>query len=82
HLDVNGHVNNVRYLEFVLDSFDFHFRTTRHLVQVDMNFLNEAVYGDVVQIRSQRCDGFYLHALCRDDGPELCRIKTTWDKVG
>ena len=80
-LDVNGHVNNVKYLEYILDSFPLDFIKTHDIKQIDMNFLNEAFYNDVVDIRTQQCRGNYLHALFREGGKtELCRAKTSWGK--
>ena len=46
-----------------------------------MNFLNEALYGDSVDIHTHAKDGYYLHALFRDHRQtELCRMKTLWKK--
>ncbi len=81
HLDVNGHLNNVKYLDFVLDSFPPECREANDLVELDMNFTNEALLGDQVEIQTQKYDGHVLHALYREkDGAELCRLKTVWSK--
>ncbi|MBN1482139.1 hypothetical protein EH223_07775 [candidate division KSB1 bacterium] len=82
HLDVNGHVNNVKYLEFVLDAFPLDFLTNNMLVTLDMNFINEALYDDTVAIHTQHIQDYYLHSLFRDNGKtELCRLKTRWRKT-
>ena len=49
-LDVNQHVNNVRYAQWILDSvpLDWHRRFT--LLEYEVNFLDEARAGDVVSI--------------------------------
>ncbi len=78
HLDVNGHLNNVKYLDFVLDSFSLDFRQRHSLVELDMNFLNEALLGDHVQICTERRQNFYIHTLYRDTNTELCRLRTAW----
>jgi acyl-ACP thioesterase len=81
HLDVNGHLNNVKYLDFVLDSFSPDFRAENDLVELDMNFTNEALLGDQIKIQTFEKDGDFLHALYRDAGQtELCRLKTVWAK--
>jgi acyl-ACP thioesterase len=80
-LDVNGHVNNVKYLEYILDSFALDFFKTHNLKQLDMNFLNEAFYEDRIEIRTQKIQENYVHSLFRDNGKtELCRAKTNWKK--
>ena len=80
HLDVNGHVNNVKYLEYVIDSFDHDFLVNHKLKSLEMNFLAEALYGDVIDIKTQQTKNLsYLHSLQRHaKGGELCRLKTNW----
>ena len=83
HLDVNGHVNNVKYLEFVLDSLPMYFLAKYHLSALQMNFLAEALYGDTIEIKTQENgDLSYLHSLYRkQQGDELCRLNTIWEKA-
>ncbi len=81
-LDVNGHLNNVKYLDFVFDSFSEDFRQHHHLVELDMNFTNEALLGDVVEIRTEKKQDHFLHALYRQNGgAELCRLKSRWQRI-
>lgn len=82
HLDVNGHVNNVKYLDYVVDSFGHDFLVKHHLKSLEMNFLAEALYGDVIDIKTQQTgDLGYLHSLQHQvKGDELCRLATTWAK--
>ena len=78
HLDVNGHVNNVKYLEFVLDSFPLEW-SQHSISDVTVNFINEARYGDEVVVRTaKQSDDELLHSLRRADGEELCRLQTRW----
>jgi len=79
---VNGHVNNVKYLDYVVDSFGHDFLVKHHLKSLEMNFLAEALYGDVIDIKTQQTgDLGYLHSLQHQvKGDELCRLATTWAK--
>lgn len=81
HLDVNGHVNNVKYVEFVLDSFPIEFRKQHRLLDLKINFMNEALYGDEILIRTaEDGSGGFLHSLVRpSDGVELGRVLTYWE---
>ena len=83
HLDVNGHVNNVKYLEFVIDSLPYDFLVEHQMTSLEMNFLAEALYGDTIEIKSQEIGHLsYLHSLQRKHkGDELCRLKTIWRKI-
>ncbi len=82
HLDVNGHMNNVKYLELVLDSFPFDFCRNRFLQEVSINFINEALPGERLLIRTAPADdGAFAHLLVRaNDGLELCRMRTKWSE--
>ena len=83
YLDVNGHVNNVKYLEFVIDSLPFDFLNDHHLELLEINFLAEALYDDIIEIKTQRTsDLSFVHSIQRQhEGDELCRLKTSWVKV-
>ncbi len=49
-LDVNHHVNNIHYLRWVLDDFDYDFRKINRLYAIESNFLSEAFYGEELKI--------------------------------
>jgi len=83
HLDVNGHVNNVKYLEYVIDNYSYDFLNAHHLYELEMNFLNEALLGDTLNIRTRHVDErTHIHSLSNvKDKRECCRIKTIWEKT-
>jgi len=51
-LDMNGHVNNTRYAQWILDSASPEAYRTRRVVRYDVNFLTELQVGDAVAIDS------------------------------
>lgn len=51
-LDVVNHVNNVKYLEWCLDLIDPNILLHHILKSIDMNFLNELLLNDNVEIQS------------------------------
>lgn len=81
-LDVNGHVNNVRLVEIILDSFSIDFRKEFFLNEFQINFLNEALAGDEIGVSNSTQDNSeYQHMLLRKrDDAELCRAITRWRK--
>ncbi len=80
HLDVNGHVNNVKYLEYFMDSFSNDFLQTHQLNRVDVNFLAEALVNNQVLINTQQIDNttFLQNLVRKQEDVELCRAKTMW----
>jgi acyl-ACP thioesterase len=82
-LDLNQHVNNVRYVEWALeaapDALDEHHRPHR----LDVQFRAESVYGDTVR---SACgvdgEGMLLHRVSRPaDGRTLALARTEWKEA-
>ena len=77
-LDMNGHVNNVRYIEWVFNSLSLEFHETHRLQEFEVNFLAEALYGHEVMIATEKGDAdHWLHSIMAD-GDELLRAKSVW----
>lgn len=81
-LDVNQHVNNVKYIQWVTDTFTVSFLSGHTPKSVEVSYLSESVEGDSILIRSNGpCveNNCSLHSVIRvDDGRELCRIMICW----
>lgn len=78
-LDVNEHVNNVRYIEWVLDTFTLNFRRMHKLRELEIVYLAEALYDDELSVATETNSATYEHSLIRNaDRRELCRVRTRW----
>jgi len=82
-LDVNEHVNNVKYIEYILDSLSFDFVKSNQLKELEINYLSEAHYNDTITVKQANMESLHLlHSLSREsDGTKLCRARTTWEKI-
>src|SRR5690606_30622257 len=62
-LDINGHVNNVTFAEWSLESVPVALRDTHTVRTLDLHFRAEARYGDTATVRTQalnaNSDGSY-----------------------
>ncbi|MEX0599479.1 MAG: acyl-ACP thioesterase domain-containing protein, partial [Rhodothermales bacterium] len=80
-LDVNGHVNNVRYVEWSVEGVPADVLREQVVCSLDLHFRAEGNYGDVVTVRSSTVPGeearTYAHVIVRD-GDELARARTKW----
>ena len=47
-VDVNGHINSVKYIEHVLDLFDINFYKTHRLKRIDVAYIAESHQGDLL----------------------------------
>ncbi|MDP2968786.1 MAG: thioesterase [Deltaproteobacteria bacterium] len=84
-LDMHQHVNNARYIEWVLDSYPLEMNQTHHISTFEINFLAESNCGDELSIQSERqkdSSPTFLHTMIRkEDGKELCRARVKWRRV-
>jgi acyl-ACP thioesterase len=79
-LDLNGHVNNVRYIEWLLNSLPTAFHSSHILTDLEINFLGEARHEQTVGVCSAEYNACcYSHTLKVDD-TELVRARTAWTK--
>ena len=81
NLDLNDHVNNVTYIEWLLDSIPLDFQRSYQLKELEILYLAEALYDDKLKsYLEQAGNSTYNHSLVRDkDKKEVCRAKTKWD---
>lgn len=80
-LDLNGHLNNTRFLDLALETFADDWLLAHEPVEIELSFLAEGRRADRLVSRRQReDDGAFLHSLVREaDGKELFRARTVWE---
>jgi acyl-ACP thioesterase len=85
-IDMHHHVNNIKYIEWILDSFPFEMNQTHQIHTFEINFLAESSCGDAIAIHSETLQEsaptVLHHVIRKDDGRELCRARTGWRRVG
>ncbi len=78
-IDVNGHVNNVRYFEWVLDSVPSQRLAAARVREVEASFVSEALLGDSVSVRSVDGPSESRHTVVDlEGGREICRLRLGW----
>jgi acyl-ACP thioesterase len=79
-IDVNMHVNNSRFVQWVIDSFPADFLLSHRVSEIEVNFLQQAVLGDQYYINTQEITPTeFLTSIFRVDGQkELARVRTVW----
>lgn len=78
--DINRHVNNVKYIEWIVDSFEIGRFGQQEIAEIDMNFLGETTENeDVIQMfYAEKSETSDYHALRNEKGTEVFRMITTW----
>jgi acyl-ACP thioesterase len=81
-IDMHHHVNNTKYIEWILDSYAFEMHRKCHVHTFEINFLAESSYGDDISIHTEPlgdAPSTFLHSVFRkNDNRELCRAKAGW----
>ena len=84
-IDMHHHVNNTKYIEWILDSYPFEMNQTHQIQTFEINFLAESPYGDEISVHTEPVENFplaFLHSVFRKgDGRELCRAKVSWKRI-
>lgn len=79
-IDRNHHLNNVRYLDWAIESVPAHVRDSRRLSRLTVDFRAEAMLGDFVAVHAVPVEeGTWHHGIFRkEDMRELARVQTVW----
>ena len=80
-LDVNNHVNNVKYIRILLDSYSYNWRSSKTILSFEINYLAEAAYNDELEILKSEIneEGFVIQEIERkSDNKVICRAKLKW----
>lgn len=80
-LDVNGHVTNSRYVDWIFETFDCQMFEKQRLRSLSINFLAEALYKHVIVVKTEMITKrHFRHAVLQaDEHLEICRAETIWE---
>ncbi len=79
-IDINQHFNSGRYLERIIDSYDFDFHEKHELEELEINFVKEGVPEDYLGVRRQIIDkqNHICSVVRQSDGQDLIRARLVW----
>ncbi len=84
-LDVNGHVNNVRYIDWAVESVPQELFKNRRIAELEVVFRAETLYGDTVVAQSGAPDDsrdVFFHRVTREgDGREVAALRSVWSQT-
>lgn len=68
-LDINGHVNNIRYIDYIFNQFSYEFRMEHDISEIEMNFMKESKMGNVLTctIKPGKENNQFLHCIHNKD---------------
>lgn len=75
-IDVNGHVNSIRYIEHILDLFPIEVYKEKRIRRFEMAYVAESYYGDELSFYMDDAgDGVYQVEVKKNGNDIVCRSK-------
>jgi len=82
-IDINRHVNNVKYLKWLIDALPIETLTEKPVSELEINFLHELKLGEQIQIFQELNDK--NHMCCKikskTTGKENCRARIIFNQI-
>lgn len=77
-IDFNSHMNTMRYIGLMVDMIDIELIKSNRPLRIDVHFMNECLYGQLLKVGTQSVENGTLFEVTRDDGVVACRASFIW----
>jgi medium-chain acyl-[acyl-carrier-protein] hydrolase len=81
-IDVNMHVNNTRYITWVMNTYRPEYIISHVPATIEVNYISEGHINETVNIitaKSTELPASFIHSVKRqNDNSEMCRIRLSW----
>ena len=77
-IDFNSHMNTMRYIGLMVDMIDIELIKSNRPLRIDVHFMNECLYGQLLKVGMQSVENGILFEVTRDDGVVACRASFIW----
>ena len=79
-IDINGHVNSIRYIEHILDLFPIELYKTKRIRRFEMAYVAESYFGDELSFFCDEVNANEFHVEVKKNGSEVvCRSKVIFE---
>lgn len=79
-IDINGHVNSIRYIEHILDLFPIALYKTKRIRRFEMAYVAESYYGDELAFFCEEVGENEYHVeVKKKEGEIVCRSKVNFE---
>lgn len=77
-VDINKHLNSMKYIEHTVDVFDIRMYETREIGRFEINYINEGHYGTHIDILQREEDGGTFILEMKDGETSICSSRIIW----
>jgi acyl-ACP thioesterase len=85
-IDVNGHVNNARYVDFAMDCIPIERHMTHRVSSIEIGYVNEAREGDAISLRcaspASEPDAVYIDGVDAKSDAAFFRVRAVMSPRG
>ena len=75
HIDINGHTNSMRYVEWISDCFSLDTYKEKQLKRFEINFVNEILFNEEVSVYMKETEVNDFRFELRKEGKTACRAR-------
>ena len=82
-VDMNKHVNNTRYIAWILDEYGYEFHQKNQITSCNIHFISQAYYKTQYAIQRQQSDAmtFISSIFTSKEALEICRVQMKWKHI-
>lgn len=77
-VDINKHLNSMKYIEHFVDVFDIEMFRERDICRLDINYISEGKYGTTLDIVQQEVEDAVYILEMKESGSNVCTARITW----
>ncbi len=82
HCDLYRHINNVKYIDWCLDTIPKNIYESSKLYEIDINFRSEGNCGDILTVNTtplSSANKTFIHSISKSPkGQEIVKMKSIW----
>jgi Acyl-ACP thioesterase len=78
-IDINKHLNSIKYIEYFIDTFDLERFDKKKIKQFEINYLSEAQYGNRLDIFRQQDEDDLFRLEMKRDERIISTARITWE---
>lgn len=77
-VDINKHLNSMKYIEHFVDVFDIEMFRERDIYRLDINYISEGKYGTTLDIVQQEVEDAVYILEMKESSSNVCTARITW----